>query len=199
MLLRLLVLVLYRALIHTPGTASGSESASAPTSNGSSSSSGNSSSSASTSTDADASTAAASTPASTAAPAQDQEAEQYPTPGAAVEAAVAAGLPQHLVDAMTADALAEEGPALVDEWTTWLRLWRARLAEEGIPEEVIVGHGANCAALSCRTDAVGWHRQLCARHTAAAQRQAAWWQCTVVMLWTCPSWSRAVVSSVSWC
>jgi hypothetical protein len=76
-------------------------------------------------------------PAAAAEPVE--QAEQYPTPAAAVEAAVAAGLPSQLVDALTADALAEEGPALVDEWVTWLRLWRARLAEEGMQEEVRTG------------------------------------------------------------
>ena len=50
-------------------------------------------------------------------------------------------LPQRLVEALTADALAEEGPALVEEWATWLRLWRARLAEEGVAEEVGWGLG----------------------------------------------------------
>jgi hypothetical protein len=57
---------------------------------------------------------------------------------------MAAGLPSQLVGALTADALAEEGPTLVDEWGTWLRLWRARLAEEGMQEEV--GTDVSCFA-----------------------------------------------------
>lgn len=113
---------LCRALAHTPGSSAAVDSTQAPSS---ASTSGNGSSSTSSS-EASSSSAAA----------EAAEQEQYPTPGAAVEAAVAAGLPSQLADAMTADALAEEGPALVDEWVTWLRLWRARLAEEGMQEEV---------------------------------------------------------------
>lgn len=122
----------FRALAHTPGTAAG---AGASSSNGSSDSSSTGPSSTSSSSE---------TP--TAAEAAGQEGEQFPTPGAAVEAALAAGLPQQLVDALTADALAEEGPALVEEWATWLRLWRARLAEEGMAEEV---GGLGKACTSC--------------------------------------------------
>jgi len=105
----------FRALVHIPNTPSPAAAAT----------SGNGSSSA----------ASASSSSSTAGQEQEQ-AESFPSPGAAVAAAVSAGLPQQLVDACTADALAEEGPALVDEWVTWLRLWRARLAEEGTPEKV---------------------------------------------------------------
>ena len=118
----------FRALAHTPGTA------------GTSSSNGSSASSTSPSS----TSGSSETPA--AAEAAGQEGEQFPTPGAAVEAALAAGLPQQLVDALTADALAEEGPALVEEWATWLRLWRARLAEEGMAEEV---GGLGKACTSC--------------------------------------------------
>jgi uncharacterized protein YdiU (UPF0061 family) len=114
----------FRALAHTPGTAA------ATTTNGSSSGSGS---------DSTPSTSSSSSGVSASAAEQqggDAEQEQYSSSEAAEEAYRAAGLPQRLVDAFTADALAEEGPALVDEWSTWLRLWRGRLAEEGLPEEV---------------------------------------------------------------
>jgi hypothetical protein len=58
-----------------------------------------------------------------------------PSGAAAIEAALAAGLPGVLVDALTGDAVAED-PGVIGEWVTWLRLWRARLAEEGLPEKV---------------------------------------------------------------
>lgn len=116
----------FRALAHTPGTA-------AATTNGSTSSSGSGDS---TATGTSSSSGGGSAPAAEQQGGDVAEQEQYSSSEAAVEAYRAAGLPQRLVDAFTADALAEEGPALVDEWSTWMRLWRGRLAEEGLAEEV---------------------------------------------------------------
>jgi uncharacterized protein YdiU (UPF0061 family) len=105
----------FRALAHIPSAATssnGSSSSSAAGNNGSSSSSSSS--------------------------AETNQAQQQQQPlastEAAVDAALAAGLPQRLVDALSAEQLQQQ-PQLVESWAAWLRVWQGRLAEEGLPDE----------------------------------------------------------------
>ncbi|WIA41728.1 hypothetical protein OEZ86_009071 [Tetradesmus obliquus] len=104
----------FRALAHIPtadSSSSSSSSSSAANNNGSSSS-------------------------SLAAADQEQDEPNLPplaSPEAAVAAAVAAGLPQRLIDALSAEQLQQQ-PQLIEGWAAWLRVWKGRLAEEGLPE-----------------------------------------------------------------
>lgn len=107
-----LSLALFRALCYVPAVEASSVSNVSSTSSSSSSSNGD-----------------------VAAASENSEAEQQPlaSPEAAVAAALAAGLPQQLVDALSAEQLQQQ-PQLVASWATWLRVWRGRLAEEGMPD-----------------------------------------------------------------
>jgi uncharacterized protein YdiU (UPF0061 family) len=102
----------FRALAHIPtadSSSNGSSSSSAANNNGSSSSS---------SAEADAA----------------QEQQPLASVEAAVDAALAAGLPQRLIDALSAEQLQQQ-PHVIDSWAAWLRVWKGRLAEEGLPDE----------------------------------------------------------------
>jgi uncharacterized protein YdiU (UPF0061 family) len=127
----------FRALVHVPDKAP--EGAAAPGPDGRSTNAASSSSTSGSSAAADAltttTTSSGSSDSGDGSAAAAGEQRPYPTASAALAAALAAGLPQQLVDALEGDALAET-PGLVDEWATWLRLWRGRLAEEGLPEQV---------------------------------------------------------------
>jgi uncharacterized protein YdiU (UPF0061 family) len=102
----------FRALAHIPtaDTSSSSSSSSSEANNNGSSSS------------------------STSLLAEGQEQQPLASPEAAVAAALAAGLPQRLVDALSAEQLQQQ-PQVIDGWAAWLRVWRGRLAEEGMQDE----------------------------------------------------------------
>jgi uncharacterized protein YdiU (UPF0061 family) len=103
----------FRALAHIPtadSNGSSSSSSSAANNNGSSSSS--------SLAEADAA----------------QEQQPLASAEAAVDAALAAGLPQRLIDALSAEQLQQQ-PQVIESWAAWLRVWRGRLAEEGVPDE----------------------------------------------------------------
>jgi uncharacterized protein YdiU (UPF0061 family) len=99
----------FRALAHIPTTDSSSSSSSAANNNGSSSSS------------------------SPTGEDQQQGLPPLDSPEAAVDAALAAGLPQRLIDALSAEQLQQQ-PQLIEGWAAWLRVWKGRLAEEGVPD-----------------------------------------------------------------
>jgi uncharacterized protein YdiU (UPF0061 family) len=119
----------FRALSYIPTreTHSSSSSAAAGTSSSSSSSSSNGNGSSNSSGGAP-QTPDLSEPSASTAP------EPLESPAAAIFAAVSAGLPEKLVDALTADALMQD-PSLIDQWAQWLRVWRLRLQEEGLSDQ----------------------------------------------------------------
>jgi uncharacterized protein YdiU (UPF0061 family) len=106
----------FRALAHIPtadtAASNGSSSSSAANNNGSSSSSS----------------------VAESADAAQEEQQPLASAAAAVGAALAAGLPQRLVDALSAEQLQQQ-PQLIESWAAWLRVWKGRLSEEGLSDE----------------------------------------------------------------
>lgn len=116
----------FRALSYIPSTEPHTPAAAAAAANTPSSSNGNGGSSSSSSTPLEAS--------DLSEPSASTAAEPLESPAAAVAAAVAAGLPQKLVDALSSEALMQD-PSLIDQWAQWLRVWRLRLQEEGLSDQ----------------------------------------------------------------
>lgn len=85
------------------------------------------------SSNGDGSNTSTSTSSSTSEAAPESTPQPLESTTAARYAALAAGLPETLVDALTLEALMED-PLLIDQWSQWLRVWRARLQEEGLSD-----------------------------------------------------------------